>query len=145
MKKLIPVVFGFLLVLSPMALAQTDIEPGLFTPDQALYGLEVAGDNIAMSLRIRDPGDVAHKRASEAFVMGDEGNAEAYDRAMDNLETVTNRADERHQEGLDKAEQVLGQVDVPGEAERGIDEALGRIGDARERGPEDVGNRNGMP
>ncbi|MFB6203492.1 MAG: DUF5667 domain-containing protein [Candidatus Nanohaloarchaea archaeon] len=131
------------LVLAGTAAAQTQeiqASPGWVTPDSALYGLEVAVDNTAMSIGIASPGGIAVERAAEVRAMARQNKTQSMKRALNQLNKVAKRAKSGDAKGLAKARQVLQQVKsrVPQEAMKGISTAMKNIRRAQERIPGDV-------
>lgn len=122
-----------------------DVEPrpGIVDASSALYGLDVAFDNAAVQLGLRNQGDIAFERASEVSVAVERNNSEAVNRSLRELNDVAEAA-QGNSTGLVKAEQVLNQVRerVSEQARKGIDEALGNVNRAQERRPDNVGPEN---
>jgi len=124
-----------------------DVDPGLVDASSPVYGLDVAFDNAAVQLGVRDSGDVAFERASEVSVALERNDSEAVNHSLRELNDVAEAAT-GNSTGLDKAQRVLTQVRerVSEQARSGIDEALGNVRRAKERMPEGVGpENNGRP
>ncbi len=109
--------------------------PGMVTPDSALYGLETAWDNIGMAIGLKNAADVARERAGEARAMADQGNWEAAERAARGLEHAAARSDEDSANDVNQALSVLDGVlaDAPEEARNGLQTAMENV---RNAGPE---------
>jgi len=119
-------------------------EPGIIdASNPTLYAADVAFDNAAVQLGLRNQGDVAFERASEVSVAVEGNNSAAVNRSLRELNSVASAAT-GNSTGLAKAEQVLSQVRqrVPEEARKGIDEALGNVRSAQERVPDGAGPEN---
>lgn len=117
------------------AATPTEAAPGWIGADHPLYEVDVMLDNV-----LKQPGEVAHERASEAFVAAAENNSAAMDRALGELEAVANRTNGvEHADGLRKAEAVLLDLRdrVPEQAMFGIDTAIESVTKAKNRYPTD--------
>ena len=140
-------VLGTLLFLVAPAAAQPantiDANPGLISPDSTLYGLQIAFDSTLVDWGIKDAGDVAHQRASEALIAAEAGDTEALDRALQGLNVVAEKATEEHEDGLVKAEALLIEARelAPSAADTGISQALDQVQEAQDRAPEAAGDR----
>lgn len=126
-------------MLIPNAAAAADTNPGMIGPSHPLYEVDVMLDD-ATSGVLKPPGEIAHERASEAFVAAEENNTAAKDRALTELEQVANRTNGVESgDGLAKAEQVLLDLRdrVPEQAMSGIDMAIESVNKAKNRFPTD--------
>ena len=146
MKKIFGIFSVMLLILCLVPIttsAQTneDLNTGWRTPDEFGYSLEVSIDELGMNLGFRNAEDVAVKRASEAKVMSEENKPEEFDKAMKNLDGTMERVRDRarngkNSEGIDKAmnnvSDILDNLDVPKEAERGIETAKKNVDDVKD-------------
>ena len=133
-------VFGALLFLTAPAAAQPvntiDVNPGFIGPDSTLYGIQIAIDSTLVDWGIKDAGDVAHQRASEALISAEAGDTEAMERALAGLSIVADAATQDHADGLEQAESLLVELRELTGDNPGIDEALNRVQDAQDRTPE---------
>lgn len=156
MRKTVGVALSLILVSGFVAgqSAQVEPSPGLVKADSPIHGLDVMFDNALAMTPLSDPGRVAYERASEVVVAYERNNTEAASKALENLNQTVSEADQRHAQGLEKAEAVLQNVNetVPEEATQGIETALSRIGEARERvresftgGPADNQSKGFLP
>lgn len=130
-------ILSAVLMFVPNAAAAAHTDPGMIGPDHPLYESDVMLDNV-----LKPPGDLAHERASEAFMAAEENNSGAMDRALTDLEQVANRTNGAEAgDGLQKAEQVLLDLRdrVPEQATFGIDTALESVNKAKNRFPTDQG------
>lgn len=80
--------------------ATVEADTGLFSPDSPLYGLQTAWDSTAVSLGVKDAGDVALQRASEVKAMEEEGNPAGAARAAKQLGEIASEAEEADQENV---------------------------------------------
>jgi hypothetical protein len=136
-RALLFVTAAFMLV--PNAAAAGDVQPGWIGPGDTLYGVDVMLDDITSAV-LKPPGEIAHERASEAFVAAEMNETEAMDRALSELEDAANRTNGVESgDGLQKAEQVLLEVrdKVPAQATFGIDTAIESVAQAKNRYPTD--------
>ncbi|MFB6167177.1 MAG: hypothetical protein ABEJ62_02855, partial [Candidatus Nanohaloarchaea archaeon] len=136
------VLLSTILVLSGAAAAQTelDVGPGMVTPDSPVYGLEVAWDNAAMSIGLKNAGTVVQERAAEARAMQRRNNTGAMREAVRQMSHVAERARGGDAQGLQKAQAVLQQVmqRAPEQARQGLRTALNNMQQAMQRIPGDV-------
>lgn len=109
--------------------AHLDVGPGMVGADSAVYGLETAWDNAAMSIGLKQAGTVAQERAAEARQAAQANNSEAAQRAADELNSVAQRASSDDMEGLEKAAAVLQEVmeRAPPQAQQGLRTALDSV------------------
>jgi hypothetical protein len=139
MKRILPVlVFCLLIGVTVVQAGQAsglDSGPGFITPDSPFYQVEVMVDNVAVSVGVKDAGDVAQERAAEASKMqadgkpgaaqraataasgavkaagnGNNRTAAGIDRAIDTLNDVRNNASADTRDGLTAAIDNLKQV-----------------------------------
>ena len=90
-----------------------DVEsrPGFIKPGTAIYGLDVAFDDAAVNLGLRDRGDVAYERASElGYAYENNLSEQQRERVQNQLKKVAQVASSNETTGLEKAEAVLGQI-----------------------------------
>lgn len=123
-----------------------DGSPGLVKADSPIYGWDVAFDNMLQTAGIVSAGDIAVERASEVAVAHRRNHSAAAGKALDQLQRVTQEANNRDRERLQRAEEILTQVEerVPEEAQQGISTALQNVGEAKQRVPEELTtNRSG--
>lgn len=111
--------------------------PGLIQPGGSLYGWDMALDNIAVGLGLKDPGQVAFERASEASIALETGNTTLAKTALDDLNETVALATSNSTQGLEKARSILQSVQekVPEEADVGLNQALTAIEQAKQRVP----------
>lgn len=105
MKKIIATMFGFLVLFSPMALAQPqEVNPGI-TPDQGfLYGLDTAMDQVryALSMNKEATGlDIAKERLAENKQMIQEGKPEQAKKAMRRAERIMKELDKKQKKEIE--------------------------------------------
>lgn len=86
------------------------------------YGLDRGIDKAFVDWGIKDPGTVAHERASEALDATEAGNNEARDRALHRLNEIAENTSSNNTKGLTKAQAVLEalQQRTPDETDTGI-------------------------
>ncbi len=96
-----------LLVLGlPLATAQSqsnDIGPGMVAADSPFYGLELAWDNAAVTLGLKNAGDVTQERAAEAKDAVERNRTDAALRAVENAQKMANRSKAGDEEGVQRA------------------------------------------
>jgi len=119
-----------------------ELDTGWFTPDSALYGLEVAMDNAAMGIGLSNADNVLEKRSNEARAMAEQGNHEAAERAINSSNSAADRASEN---ATEQAQQTLSEVfeNAPEAAQEGLQNAMSnveRVGPPEHAGP---GNETG--
>lgn len=94
------------------------------------YGLDRGIDKAFVDWGIKDPGTVAHKRASETLDATEAGNNEARDRALHRLNEIAENTSSNNTKGLTKAgcagSKAL-QQRTPGETDTGISTTLEQI------------------
>lgn len=139
--KLVILIAASLVAALPMAAAQNASQnaeqgpgPGFVTPNSAIYGLEVAYDNAAVSVGLKKAEAVAQERAAEAEEMARRGNYKGAQKAADNMAKIAQKAKGNQTEGLRQAEQTLQRVmdNAPEEAKQGLQNALGKVEIANE-------------
>lgn len=110
-----------------------DTGPGMVGADSAMYGLELAWDNAATSIGLKNAGTVAQERAAEAHEAAENGNYDAAQRAAENMASVAEKANADDVQGVEKAEAVLQRVieNAPSEAQQGLQTALTNVQNAR--------------
>ena len=136
-----------MLIPNAAAATETEVDPGLIGPDHPLYEVDVLMDD-ATSGVLKPPGEVAHERASEAFVAAEMNDTAAMDRALAEVEKQANRTNGLESgEGLRNAERVLLDLRdrVPEQAMFGIDTALESVTRAKDREPDRFGPDNQSP
>ncbi|MCJ7428945.1 MAG: DUF5667 domain-containing protein [Candidatus Nanohaloarchaeota archaeon QJJ-5] len=103
--------------------------PGLITPDSALYGLEVAFDNVRVSVGLSSAGGIAQERAAEAQAMMRQNKTQAMQRAADEMSNMAERATSADAEKLQKASDVLQRVmdQAPADAQEGLQQAMATV------------------
>ena len=142
MKKTISVMFVFLLLGSPMVLAQTIEQKAGVTPDSFMWRFELTMEKIWMGLisnqleKINYGFDKANERLAEIQVMADQEKIQFIDMAEVERENIINQVElksrlteqnrELFQEKLQSHIRVLEQVreKVPEKAKMGIDSAI---------------------
>lgn len=101
------VLMAALMVISiPMATAQsqTDVGPGIVGVDSPVYGLEVAWDNAANRIGLKQAGEIAQERAAEARDAAERNKTRAAARAAQNTQKIAERArTEEDEEGIQRA------------------------------------------
>lgn len=122
------------------AASQVKLDPGLVKADSPIYGLDVAFDNALAMTPLASPGTIAFERASEVVVARNRNNSDAAAEALTQLNRTVRDADSRHEKGLEKAASVLRanlmNGSVPVEETSGVEEAVSRIAEAKNRIPE---------
>ena len=146
--KLVILIAASLVAALPMAAAQNASQnteggagPGFVTPNSAIYGLEVAYDNAAVSIGLKKAEKVAQERAAEAEEMARRGNYKGAQKAANNMAKVAERVKGNQSQGLQRAEQQLQRVmeNAPEEAQQGLQTAL----ENTQRARENMENRTG--
>lgn len=130
---------AFMLAPNAAAATESGVDPGMIGPGHPLYEVDVMVDDVTSGI-LKPPGEVAHERASEAFVAAEENNSAAMERALTELKQVANRTNGVESgDGLAKAKQVLLELrdKVPAQAAFGIDTALESVTRAKNRFPTD--------
>lgn len=119
--------------------------PGLVKADSPIYGLDVAWDNVLITAGFQSPGDVAFERASEVSVAENRNHSRAFNLALNQFNSVAEKANNEDLEGLRNAERILQNVSehVPEEARQGIETALKNSERARNRVPESLTSGRG--
>lgn len=97
-----------LLVSGAAASSHTDFEakPGLVTPDSPLYDIEMAWENAAVTIGLKQASDVVQERAAEAIQMIENGKPEAAAKAAKDMNRVAKKAD-ADDTGIDRAMNAL--------------------------------------
>lgn len=130
-RKIATVVFAFFLTVTFVSGQATELdeEPGFFSPDSPLYGLDIALDNAAMSVGLKTAGDVAQERAAEARAMQEKANYAAAEKAAREMGNVAQRATEKDADGLRKARAVIVDIhaNAPEAARGGLKTALENV------------------
>lgn len=127
-----------MLISNATAATETEVAPGLIGPDHPLYEVDVMLDEITVGV-LKSPGEVAHERASEAFVAAEMNDTAAMDRALAEVERQANRTNGLESgERLRTTEQILLDLRdrVSEEATFGIDTALESVTRAKDRVPD---------
>lgn len=117
--------------------------PGIIGAQSPFYGIEVAIDNAAVNIGLKNAGSVAEERAAEAKKAAENGNYQAAQKAAGNMNKIAEKASSKDVEGIQKAESVLQGVinQAPEEAKQGLQTALDNVKQARER----AGSPEGTP
>lgn len=116
--------------------ANNKINPGLVGPGSPIYGLEIAYDNAAMSVGLKNAGSVAQERAAEARKAMNNNNTQGAQRAAQALDNTASKAKEADSEGLTRAMEMMNQTiaDAPNEqARQGMETALQNMREAMQR------------
>lgn len=122
-------------------------DPGLVKAGGLIYGFDVAWDNARMTAGFTSPGDVAVERAAETDLAERRNNSQAMLKALDQFNSVAEKANNEDVEQLRHAEQVLQNVSerVPEEGRQGIETALSNVREAKNRVPESLtSDRSGV-
>lgn len=132
-----------LLLLAAPAAASNHTEeanPGLVKAGSPLYGIEVAVDNALVGIGLADAGQVAFERASEVAVAHERGNNEAMNKALANLNNVSEAATSGNAEKLNQSISILQGLNetVPEEAQQGLSMALENVRNASRRQPSNL-------
>ena len=125
----------------------TAVDPGLIGPDDPLYEVDVLMDDVTSGV-LKPPGEVAHERASEAFVAAEMNDTVAMDRALAEVERQANRTNGLESgEGLRNTEQILLEIRdrIPEQATFGVDTALESVTRAKDREPDRFGPDGDAP
>lgn len=100
-------ILSALLVLTiPVALAQSqsnDVGPGMVGADSPIYGLEVAWDNAAVTVGLKNAGKVTQERASEAKEAISKNKTDAALKAVENAQKMANKSKAGDEEGVQRA------------------------------------------
>lgn len=122
--------------------------PGLISASSPLYPADVAVDNIQVAVGLESNGDIAAERAAEAQQAMEEGDEEAADEALENLNNSIAEVATADSTGLQKAEAILGQLaaDNP-DNNQGITKALDAVRSAKDRSeaPDEAGQGDKVP
>ncbi|QLG62008.1 hypothetical protein [Halorarum salinum] len=119
-----------------------DVNPGVIGPDHPLYSIDLAVDDTLQRIGVKPPGEIAHERASEAFVAAEANLTEARDRALTALNRTVGQANGlRDGTGLENAQALLTELQetAPAEAQDGLQDALDAVSEAKNRFPTDLG------
>lgn len=115
-----------------------NVSQGLFGPDSFLYPAQLAVDEVTLN-----EDEYMARRAIEARNSLARNKSEASERALRELNREIEDSSSNQSKGLEMASNILEEdLDVPEEAQQGINTALENIEKAAERTPEEARQQN---